>query len=122
MSRKKPIKPAAGRRSADPWKRTGHAHYLDASVLSRKLSRVLKDLPQNSRKFKDLARELNLHSASEHRVLKQCIQDMLKKGEIEFRGKNMQPVQQRGQVAHDIVLVGIKKAAFSIGHEGLGIE
>ncbi len=98
MSRKKPIKPAAGRRSADPWKRAGHAHYLDASVLSRKLSRVLKDLPQNSSKFKDLARELNLHSASEHRVLKQCIQDMLKKGEIEFRGKNMQPVQRQIQI------------------------
>lgn len=90
VSRRKPIKPPANRRSADPWKRAGNAHYLDASVLPRKVMRALKDLPQNNRQFKDVALELKLRSASERRALKQCIQGMLQKGEIEFRGKNMQ--------------------------------
>ena len=66
-------------------------------MLPRKISRALKDLPQNNRQFEDLARELNLSSASEHRVLKQCIQDMLKKGELEFRGKDLHLVQRQIQ-------------------------
>jgi len=66
-------------------------------VLPRKVSHALKCLPQNNRQFKDLARELNLRSAAEHRALKQCVQDMLKKGEIEFRGKSLHLATRPGQ-------------------------
>ena len=70
------------------------AERATAEWRANEVRRVLQEMEQGGR-IQDLAKALHLRSAAEQRALEECVQQMLHDGELEYRGKRLQPTKRQ---------------------------